>query len=157
MGVDYHVYVGPYIEIKAKELTQTVSFQYRGCTNSICNKKDTSQVGNFCSQCGQPITLIDAEEEEQVDVYEALENLKIENLDPGSEDKDYIRLYPNHDELVTVSANIKYDGLSEDLSNLDIQEEIDKVKVLFSKELRLLEETYGAKPVIKWGIFSNVG
>ncbi len=158
MGVDYNVYVGPYVEIEIlKKPTKKETYEYPGCPKPICRKYHEAQnKAKFCSDCGAAIETIVEEVDEEWDIYELLEHHEvIGEMYPDSIDEengDTQLFFPCAEDLKAGSWSLKYDSVWEDLSDLNVEEEIQKVKDQCSKSLAILEEVYGAKPVVKWGV-----
>ncbi len=170
MGIDYNVYVGPYIEIETKKQpTKQKEYEYKACLNNKCKLfREAQRTKNhgygeppakFCSQCGGEIKTIKETLDEEYDVYELCEEFGIlDQVSPDysdSENGDTQLFFPRIEDRKGGSLNIKYDEVWEDLSDLDVAVEIEKVKQECSKALEVLEKAYGVKPKIKWGVISS--
>ncbi len=162
MGIDYSVYYGPYIEVKTKGLKRPKEYEYQACNNPSCDKyKKAKSDGKFCVSCGKPLEMISETVEETWDAGDMVEEMGInDQVYPEyveDADGDTQIFYPQHDELNSGGGSVKYDNLWVDLTDLDVKEEIAKVRKYCAKALDILEKMYGSKPVIKWGILSSAG
>lgn len=163
MGIDYNVYAGPYIEIKVTKLpTHKVEWEFHACPNAMCNSFRKSQNGKFCCNCGTPIRLFKEESDEAWDdLHGMAEELGIDDqVSPDFSEEtngDTQIWYPILDNRMGGSWSVKYENVWEDLTDLDVKVEIRKVEEQCDKALKILEEIYGVKPAIKWGIISSAG
>jgi hypothetical protein len=155
MGVDYKVYVGPYIVVHNPP--QDSMEEYHSCPNEKCSLHKISVSNGFCPKCGTTIgTLvrpcqkrIEFEWWEEFDgrLSEAFPEYKPD----GGDDNQYF--IPNMDNDVGIHLDAKYSG-SENVINTktltsDNKRFIDGKK----KEIRKLKKVFGKNNVtVKWGV-----
>ena len=89
MGIDYKVYVGPYIEVynPLKDSTE----EYHTCPNKKCEKYKSKIGDKFCSVCGSKIKLVTFPCKESIsfDVYEEFEGEPLSQALSESNQKEY--------------------------------------------------------------------
>jgi hypothetical protein len=162
MGVDYTVYVGPYIEVKyVKAPTGTELISYKTCSNTSCKRRGFAEYkSKFCSDCGHSIELLSEEVETELSAieflnkYDLLSEISADNSE--DEEGDTQLFFPINNDLKGGCWSVKHDEIWEDLSDLNAAEEIEKTKAICANSLKIIEEVYGNKPVVKWGVVSNI-
>ena len=153
MGIDYNVYVGPFIECIPTKVMRTE--EHPGCPK--CNRETH---GKFCSKCGTPIGILTKQVEDYLVDYGDCEQAF---LDAGLEEDDLYTI--DHDKpSVILVANSKGFGHSIDPKyefGLLIDEEIDavaektKLSEMYAKHIEILKSLYGEDNVsVRWGIIS---
>jgi hypothetical protein len=153
MGVDYCVYIGPYIEVPASNKpSKEVTVMYPGCQK--CN---VARNGKFCVDCGDLIVTLTSKEKEEIDPEEIIEEYDLKGQIEYSYDDDDEVWMPIYEDMFFISMNIKYEKENEDLTDINIQDEIAEVEKHCDKALKTLEKFYGVKPVVKWGLRVSVG
>lgn len=164
MGVDYAVYLGPYIQFKTKKkLTKKANYDKYACANAQCKKLNvplTSDV-QFCSACGDKIEPQSVGVDEEWYLYEFAEEMGINDEvypdDQEDEGGDTQIWFPYIEKSKRDrSWDIKYNTVWEDLTDLDIKAEIQQVYDECAKALKVLEEAYGTKPEVRWGLISSI-
>lgn len=160
MGVDYYIYVGPYIEVKTAEMPKRKG----GVTSSVCKNLSCKNRGvysnqKFCPQCGSPIITAQEEIEERMSLDDIMEECEGEPIYPDrfSNQRDVDIWIPHHESLRSSGGNVKYDDIFDDMSDVDINAEIQKVRDICKVALEKIEKIYGIKPSIKWGVMSSSG
>jgi hypothetical protein len=159
MGIDYCVYLGPYIEIE-KGATVKVQRDYKGCINQGCRHFHQRFTTPFCALCGMKCEDIHFEEDCELDSYELYNKNEIlqkqmypSNVDGNPEDV-WIPCIKAGREM---QWNLKYDGCFQDMSDLDPKKEIKMVEDQCKESLDIIRKAYGKEPEIKWGIIGQVG
>ena len=164
MGLDYTVYVGPYV--KCINPLVDVEEKYRACTNPVCKsfKKQTSESG-FCKDCGQPIgTITRTKKKAKVSAWELREQIN-ERLANVNTEYPWDELKRPDAEVDIWISNIngkggdRFDPKSEskyfDLTNFDIGREMETFGIDFHKEIGQLVAAYGSENIeIRWGVFN---
>lgn len=164
MGLDYSVYLGPYLEATLVE--KTVTRHKRHCTNKECLRYEKTIYEAFCPKCGTKIEDIPfettdwcaANEDDYDDDFFHYEII------------DYLSGVPLEDEPFNVLvANQKIDGIDRDLSfdprseSPDFEdfngEIIEAEKSAFTKtfapQIKKLEGFFGKENLqLKWGQLS---
>ncbi len=153
MGIDYNAYVGPYIVIKpAKKPTVTKERLLRVCANG--HKVQQSSI--YCSSCGTKAIDMVEKYESEVDFYELIHDRGLENqihedyhdqIEPG------MKMFGIQISMGRkCSFDVKHTTGIENLTDLNIKAEIEKVRTECAQALAFLEEVCGAKPEIRWGV-----
>lgn len=154
MGVDYNVYIGPYVKIHNPKKNSFDEFQ--GCNTGNCVKRMKPSSSKFCDTCGKPIVLVKKPTKKSIDVdfYE----LTDEHLVPVlchyyDVPPDYNFLVPNKKwcERTTHFDPRSFAG-EIDFDHKDVLTELVKFESTFDKWLQIVKEKFGeTNVVIKWG------
>jgi hypothetical protein len=163
MGLEYHVYLGPYIQFKTKKIPQRQEeYEKFSCRNEKCPKFDKGIRGDieFCAKCGKvPERQIEHYQEDMC-LFEYAEKMGIEdevNPDFSNEENGDTQIwFPNLNLKRHTNWDVKYDEVWEDLSTLNVQEEIELVKIKCARAIEVLEAEYGVKAEIRWGLISSI-
>jgi len=150
-----YCYIGPVIF--AKYTPQTTSVQYRGCGNKKCKYCKCTQKGNFCSECGDKISDLQATETVQYPDCEVRGRLLMSlDLSEASICLQEFGNVPNgyHLILPNQNRNNPRDFESEgetfvDLSTIDIHSEIYWLNRAFVKEIEAFRTLYQSVEV-RW-------
>jgi len=151
-----YCYLGPVIF--AKYTPQTTSVLYRGCGNQQCKYRKYTQNGNFCNQCGDKISDLQATETVQYPDCEVRGRLLM-SLDL-SEDSICLQEFGNvpddgyHLFLPNQMRNHPRDFNSDeeafvDFSTIDIHSEIDWLNLTFVKQIEAFRTLYQSVEV-RW-------
>ena len=167
MGIDYNVYVGPYII--ADIFPQEVTKQKKSCPNEECKKYKQWASNGFCSSCGSKVQLVSYPEmdnvplnwkltEERTD-QEADEFNNYLNCMNACEDDSFDCYIPNQrlkgvpDRKTYVDP--RYESVFQELDADVIEKEKEALKATFEKQIAMLESWHGKENVhIKWGFLS---
>lgn len=155
MGVDYNVYVGPYIEYRVQIITTLIS----PCTQEDCPKSQDP----YCPQCGmsaekQSKMLTVKREEPEIYFWEEPFNERFYNPrshSPLGAEEDEMKTYQALPNIGNWGDNIdpKYEEDIIEMQNLDIQEIVSRFEYEFEKELNILKEMCGIENVeVKYGV-----
>lgn len=153
MSVDYHVYVGPYIQVynPPKKTTE----EYHGCNNHKCSKYQEHNSAKFCAQCGEAITLLKKPTKEPIDFdcYEEFDDklteLFRENAVDGKPDCQFFG--PNQGKIG--NHFYAYDTTLIEINETIVIDQLNRLRTTFAKEIKRLEEVFGKQHVIvSWGI-----
>jgi hypothetical protein len=157
MSVDSNVSVGPYMIIKGEKEVITTE-KVLTCSNIDCevNIKNKNRKGdNNCNKCGSPIAKKS---------YEVVERIKAKDYFRGNEEFEDELCYTDP---MCGSSNIflpntsspfnkkNYNGDDEvtDLTDINIQEEIDWVKEKYKKIIDYITAEYGEDSVVvRYGV-----
>lgn len=83
MGVDYSVYIGPFVRCENPDVTNTES--YTACATASCPKHDKQTSNKFCPECGKAIsTLVRTVSAPKVDAWDVSEQLNESFFTPGT-------------------------------------------------------------------------
>jgi hypothetical protein len=156
MGVDYHVHVGPYITVRNPPRNTTKDFD--SCPKKSCSEYGKIITSKFCSVCGSEIKLISfpCEAPLYIDIYgEFDERLSEAFYESDSPLKDTMVLLSNKRDTGGKTVDPSQCDELVDMSNVNVQEEINKFKKILSKDIQKLEELFGKNSIsVKWGILS---
>jgi hypothetical protein len=170
MGIDYSVYVGPYV--KCTNPLVEVESSIRTCTNPVC-KTYKNQIwdltAKYCRECGSPIgeTAI-KKSNTKVNASELYEHGVKEQLHMAGRESGWEELKRKDAEIDIWIANVKrpeadcginFDPKSDrkyiDLTHHSKIDSIEQFTDAFYKEITQLREAYGSDNVeVKWGIFN---
>lgn len=163
MGCEYSVYLGPYIQFATdKTPTRLAKYDKFACQNKDCKKFDKALTGDvaYCAACGTKIEFQVKEVEEEYDLLEFAVDMGInDEVCPDTEsdeDGDTQLWFPIIEGGRERSFDVKYSTVWEDLTDLDIAAEIEQVRKECAKALKVLEELYGMKADIRWGLLSSI-
>ncbi len=155
MGVDYNIYVGPYIVVHNPLKASTE--EYHSCPTENCNNHKIPISDGFCSKCGSKIQrmLRSCQNRIDFDYWNGfggrLAEAFFEYKPDGCEDYQY--LIPNMGNDVGIHIDAK-SGESENVIDMetlanDNKRFFDRMK----KELRKLSSVFGKNNVtVKWGV-----
>lgn len=146
MGVDYNVYVGPYIRLQNAKVNKT--FSVRGCKK--CKTYVSNDDVNFCAKCGAPLENYNKKVEVDLFGWELTEQLDDNFYFSNPEDARDI-LIPNNDEFGTnidVKCETKTIPLDEDF----IKGSILEFKNQYEDELKTLDELAPDQYEIEFGV-----
>lgn len=156
MGLDYSLYLGPYVVCDGQPKT-TVVVKRKACNKKRCKEFKRSTTSKFCSQCGSKIENAEFEEQYDKDIAYELLNEKLTQAGRStSAPFDKHVYYPN----VKFSDNREYriDHQIASLTSIspdDIQKETNQFIEFFKKELDILRQEYNSIEV-KWGFLNYV-
>lgn len=147
MGIDYNTYVGPYL--KVKNLPKTSTETYHTCVNKKCDNHKKDLYSQFCSSCGSKVEEMIRSCENTVFV-EPTDSFKLHEITfYDSENYDYF--IPNDGKL-----GLWADGRTEleiPIKNNTPENELEKFKSRFKKEISILHKEYGENLIeVKWGV-----
>jgi len=154
MGVDRNVYIGANIVIPdmGKEIKEDV---FLACPSDKCELFEVETKNNFCPVCGSKTENCVVEEDEDIDVYEWLENLGIDIdyfIHPSFEDIDVV-LYGNGisgiylDDYFEGGLNISSECIESSIKAFSEDEEVKKI-VEYCKD-------YGLDYEIKYSVVQH--
>ena len=154
MGIDQHIYLGPYSKVKRGKVSYTETVT--GC--SKCRKEIYEKDVNFCPTCGTKIGAFGAvKEKRRTNPFEVMdefgENLTVIQSSCGF-DTDWEYWIPN---VRRLDRNPNIEGnddfkLCLNLSKEDLmKEEIEEYITKFKKEIGLVEQYYGEVSQ-EWGL-----
>ena len=155
MGVSYHVYVGPYLQIHNPP-KQTVK-EYYGCPNNTCRDKNKFCSSKFCPSCGTAIMLLQIPDQKPItfDTYEECKDRlsKAFYEDKPNDLKDYLILTPN---LRGFGKHFSaYDAEAIELGTTHAIEEMTKFTTAYADDIIRIKEVFGTNAVaIKYGVIA---
>lgn len=161
MSVDISVYLGPYIVFKTKKIPQRIETYHKFfCNNPICSfyNKNLRKGDCFCVKCGSKIETKLETYQEDMCLFEYAENKGInEQVNPSCVkfNTEFQVWFPNIGLKRNSSWDVKYDRVFDDLTDLNVQNEIETVKNHCSKAIKILEEEYEVDAEICWGIIKT--
>lgn len=151
MGLSYHTYIGPYIEVFNPLKPSTK--KYHSCPNEKCsnNKKGISDA--FCGKCGTRVQLLNFPCKERITFYYLDEFSEKTSLQTPSGEFDRDKLYFIDDALG--DSRCGNDNCICDLTHTNVQAGLDTFKEVNHMEITRLKEVFGAdNVVIKWGVMT---
>lgn len=155
MGIDYHVYVGPYIEVHNPP--KAAVEQYHACPSMGCKQHMKRSNDKYCPQCGTTIDLVKKNIMEPIrfDVMgETNERLVsvCRNQFVG-EKEHFLWIVPNQGGLGKHFYAYEPEVLS--LNETDIALALRDLKEAFLTDITKLKKTFGNEAVnIRWGIIA---
>lgn len=163
MGIDYGIYVGPYVTclVTVVEVTRT----RRACANRSCPNHQREMRDAYCALCGSPVRPVEYTEAKQsVDTW-VLSVAINETLTTASGDayRKWSREHNAHLWKVTVSTGERSYHLEspEDFAFFEITPEQIVAEMVafreqFAAELTLFRKHYGAAMVyVRWGVIQD--
>jgi hypothetical protein len=157
MGVDYSVYLGPYIEIE-RGTTRMVKFNITTCININCTEHQNPALGNFCKVCGSKVGVVETEDEDEICSHELWEEHEIlrKQLFPEESYDDSVDIWiPQIETKRKKGWSLKYNKCFQDMTDINPKDEIEMVKKQCKESLDIITQAYGKEPVIKWGIMGG--
>lgn len=164
MGIDYGLYVGPYVECKVQKVA--VTKRRRACVNPNCdNHKRSVHSSAFCHLCGSRIDLVEYTEMEHAVSQWDLQEQIMERLSSVSGDEYWRR--SREDDVHLWKPNVDTGGreyhleAQEDFALHEItpdlvRDEVARFEAQFAPELTVFRERYGAGAVrVAWGIIQD--
>lgn len=155
MGVDYHVYVGPYIEVRNPPKSSFL--EYYGCPNNKCKDFNKHINAKFCPQCGKQIELLTVPTQKpmEFDCYEEfddrLSEVRMDDRVKGKEDCEFY--LPNQGKTGKHFSAYDRQILSYDAAIIALENE--SIETKFAKDIKRLREVFGKDAVtIQWGIIA---
>lgn len=156
MGLDYHLYMGPYVECWVREEKREVDVY--GCTNPSCKehaKRDRwpNSDKKFCAACAAPWGASKKTIDHVPSPYTVL----------GDDADSFVRLYSEGegDEAVYLGSNrrgdrqhhydTRSDSLHQDMADIDQMTEMAGFEQAFSAEIEKLKEAYD-DVTVRWGV-----
>ena len=157
MGVDYTIYIGPYIQIHNPPRPYDNS--YPCCVNEDCEKWTLQSTAKFCSQCGKPIgeRKVKCKRPICVDLYEMSHDRLCQAFSEYRPEgyEEYLFIIPNIKTDFSISFNPVGKQSIIDLRSIDAIQGVCSFSQVFSKELEAISKIFGPDAVaIKHGILN---
>lgn len=106
MGIDRHIYLGPYVECHQKKGKRTE--HVFGCTLKECKKhpkrEQPDATGKFCSTCGSANAKIPIQVAAHISPYDVIEDEMSQLTGEGEPDYNLVCLGPNKEWRASPSA-----------------------------------------------------
>jgi hypothetical protein len=159
MGIDYHTYVGPYIQVHNPKRKTTE--EYPTCSNEKCAKHKKHSYGDkFCPDCGSEIRSISfpCVAPLDFDVYEEFNDRLTKYFFECCPDEveDFLCFAGNVNGSPGKSFYPKQEVYILEVSPSNIPKEIAALEEMYKEEINRLKAVFGNDAVqIKWGVLGS--
>ena len=160
MGVDYHVYIGPYVIARFEGKYIRVSAGFRRCQNKSCAKPQSYiySPAKFCDMCGQEGEEVFKNKVVEPKPYSLVGETPLVNIKyVGQEPYAHCFILNNHSCINRLidGKSIYLDPTEDEkiinYEDIDMVGEIDLLRINCQDQLKIIEDNYTGAEIL-WGI-----
>jgi hypothetical protein len=152
MGIDYNVYVGPYIKVY-NPLKDSVE-KYHSCVNAKCSNHKEEVSSEYCCDCGKKIKLVERSCQIRIDFdsWDECDGDILEAMFGRSPDEDYQFFIPNTGEI-GLDLNVERETSVNEIDVGKPKMDINNFQLQFKKHINHIKKVFGNTNVsIQWGV-----